>query len=174
MIRRVRRRRAHVVFLDESGLLLTSTDRHDRISVLSAISISPSRRRVGLDFRLLPDDANVQGENTVAFLRELQRQLPVPMDSPVGPGQGLRPLQDRPRLLDREPGDRDGAVLRLHPRVEPRRRGDTKYGRLANFAPEDTAELRVAPTEDLERLHRRPRLSTSFIRLAEIPIRLRM
>ena len=34
---------------------------------------------MGLYFRLLPDDANVHGEDTVAFLRELRRRLPVPM-----------------------------------------------------------------------------------------------
>ena len=35
--------------------------------------------------------------------------------------------------------------------------GHTKYGRLANFAPEDTAELRAVLVEEFERLHRRAR-----------------
>ena len=49
-----------------------------------------------------------------------------------------------------------------------------KHGRLANFAPEDTAELRAELVRELERLHRRPKLLASFIRHAEIPIRLRL
>ena len=50
----------------------------------------------------------------------------------------------------------------------------TKHGRLANFTPEDTPELRAVLTEELERLHRRPDLLASFIRRAAIPIRLRL
>ena len=49
----------------------------------------------------------------------------------------------------------------------------TKHGRLANFAPEDTTELRAEVVKELERLHRRPKLLASFIRQARIPIRLR-
>ena len=52
--------------------------------------------------------------------------------------------------------------------------GHTKYGRLANFAPEDTDELRAALVEELGRLHRRPKLLASFIRHAAVPIRLRL
>ena len=59
--------------------ILQSWDRHDRISAISAITVSPRRRRVGLYFHLLPDDTNVHGEDVVGFLRELRRQLPVPM-----------------------------------------------------------------------------------------------
>jgi transposase len=176
------------VFLDESWFLLTPTvrrtlaprgetpvlrswDRHDRISALSAITVSPSRRRLGLDFRLLPNDADVHGEDTVAFLRELRRQLPVPMTL----------LWDRSNVHDRSKAVR--AYLAEHPSIEtepfpgyaPEANPDeggwgyTKYGRLANFAPEGTDELRSALAAELERLHRRPRLLASFIRHAAAP-----
>jgi hypothetical protein len=52
--------------------------------------------------------------------------------------------------------------------------GYTKYGRLANFAPEDTAELRAALVGELERLDRCPKLLASFIRNAAVPIRLHL
>ena len=163
IIRRARRRRAHLVFLDESGFMLTPTvrrtlaprgetpilkswDRHDRISAISAVTVSPRRRRLGLYSRLLPDDANVHGEDTVAFLRELRRQLPVPMTI----------LWDRGNIHDRSRVVR--AYLARHPEVVTEKLpsyapetnpdesvwGHTKHGRLANFAPEDTAELRAA------------------------------
>lgn len=156
--------------------VLHSWDRHDRISAISAITVSPSRKRVGLYFRLLPDDANVHGEDTVEFLRELRRQLPVPMTV----------LWDRGNVHDRSKAVR--AFLAEHPAIETERFpsytpeanpdegvwGYTKYGRLANFAPEDTAELRAALVAELERLHRRPKLLASFIRHAVVPIQLRL
>jgi transposase len=181
------------VFLDESGFMLTPTvrrtlaprgktpilrswDRHDRISAISAIVVSPSRRRLGLHYRLLPDDANVHGEDTVEFLRELRRRLPVP----------LTILWDRGNVHDRSKAVR--AYLADHPAIEtepfpgytPEANPDegvwqhAKHGRLANFAPEDTAALRAELVKELERLHRRPDLLASFIRHAEIPIRLRL
>src|SRR4051812_40663955 len=156
--------------------VLHSWDRHDRISAISAITVSPSWRRLGLYFRLLPDDTNVRGEDTVEFLRELRRQLPVPMTI----------LWDRGNVHDRSKAVR--AYLAEHPAIEtepfpsytPEANPDegmwgyTKHGRLANFAPEDTDELRAALVAKLERLHRRPRLLASFIRYAGIPIRLRL
>jgi transposase len=156
--------------------ILKSWDRHDRISATSALTVSPSRKRVGLVFQLLPDDANVHGEDTVAFLRELRRQLPVPMTI----------LRDRGNVHDRSKAVR--AYLAEHPAIEtepfpsytPEANPDegvwgyTKYGRLANFAPEDTAELRAALVAELGRLHRRPKLLASFLRHAGIPIRLRL
>jgi transposase len=181
------------VFLDESGFMLTPTvrrtlaprgktpilrswDRHDRISAISAIVVSPSRRRLGLHYRLLPDDTNVHGEDTVEFLRELRRRLPVPMTI----------LWDRGNVHDRSKAVR--AYLAEHPAIEtepfpgytPEANPDegvwehTKHGRLANFAPEDTAELRAELVRELARLHRRPKLLASFIRHAAIPIRLRL
>jgi transposase len=191
IIRRARRRKAHLVFLDESGFMLTPTvrrtlaprgrtpilpswDRHDRISAISAITVSP-RRRLGLVYRLLPDDADVHGEDTVEFLRELRRRLPVP----------LTVVWDRGNVHDRSRAVR--AYLAEHPAIEteplpgyaPEANPDegvwqhVKHGRLANFAPGDTAELRAALTRELGRLSRRPDLLTSFIRHAEVPIRLR-
>lgn len=193
IVRRARRRGAHLVFLDESGFMLTPTvrrtlaprgetpilrgwDRHDRISAISAITVSPRRRRVGLYFRLLPDDTNVRGPDVVEFLRELRRQLPVPMTI----------LWDRGNVHDRSKVVR--AYLAEHPSIEtepfpsytPEANpdegvwGHTKHGRLANFTPEDTAELRAVLVEELNRLDRRPDLLASFIRHAEIPIRLRL
>ena len=49
----------------------------------------------------------------------------------------------------------------------------TKRGRLANFAPEDTAELRAALVEEFGRIHGEPELLSAFIRHAGVPIRLR-
>ena len=154
--------------------ILRRWDRHDRISAISCITVSPVRRRLGLYFQLLPDDTNVNGERMVEFLRELRRQMPWP----------LRIVWDRGNVHDRSQAVR--AFLAEHPSIRtekfpsytPEANPDegvwqhTKHGRLANFTPEDTAELRSAVSGELARLQRSPKLLASFIRRAEVPIRL--
>ena len=54
-------------------------DRRDRISAISAITISPIRKRRGLYFTLLADNENVHAEDVVSFLRQLKRHLPGPI-----------------------------------------------------------------------------------------------
>jgi transposase len=49
----------------------------------------------------------------------------------------------------------------------------TKHGRLANFAPEDTWELRKVLIEEFDRLHNRPDLLAASLRRAGIPVRVR-
>jgi transposase len=155
--------------------IVRSWDRHDRISAISAVAVSPKRRRLGLYFRLLPDDANAHGEDTVDFLRQLRRHIPGPMTI----------LWDRGNIHDRSKAVR--AYLAGHPEVvteklpgyAPETNPDemvwqhTKHGRLANFAPEDTAELRSVLVEEFERINRKPELLAAFIRHAEVPIRLK-
>jgi len=39
------------------------------------VTVSPVRRQPNLDFRLLPDDTNAHGEDTVAFLAQLRGEI---------------------------------------------------------------------------------------------------
>ena len=81
---------AYIVFCDESGFMLTPTIgrtwaprgctpwiRHhycnDRLSVISGISVSPTRRQLGLFGMFFRD--NISQEEVVAFLREVLRHL---------------------------------------------------------------------------------------------------
>ena len=43
------------------------------------MTVSPVRRQPNLDFRLLPDDTNANGEDTVAFLAQLRGEIRGPM-----------------------------------------------------------------------------------------------
>jgi transposase len=155
--------------------ILRSWDRHDRISAISAITVSPGRKRLGLVFRLLPDDVNARGEHTVEFLRELRRQLPVPLTILWDKGN----IHDRSRAVREYLADHPSIETAPFPSYTPEANPDegvwqhTKHGRLANFAPQDTSELRAELVKEMERLHRRPKLLASFIRRARIPIRLR-
>jgi transposase len=192
IIRKARRRKAHLVFLDESGFMLTPTvrrtlaprgqtpilrswDRHDRISAISAVTVSPKRRRVGLYFRLLPDDANAHGEDTVDFLRQLRRHIPGPMTLLWDRGQ----IHDRSKVVRAYLAGHPEVVTEKLPSYAPETNPDemvwqhTKHGRLANFAPEDTAELRAVLVEEFGRIHGKPELLSAFIRHAGVPVRLR-
>lgn len=88
-------RRAHIALLDESGFLLAPLVRRtlarrgktprqdcsasrDKISVISAITLSPQARRVGLHFMLLGKNKNFHGEEVVLFLRQLKAEVPGP------------------------------------------------------------------------------------------------
>ena len=81
---------AHIVFVDESGFLLIPTVRktwspigqtpvvrhcyrHDRISAISGIAVSPRRFHCVLYCHLYED--NIQGAEAQAFLRHLLRQI---------------------------------------------------------------------------------------------------
>src|SRR5262249_51161385 len=89
-----RQRDAHLVFLDESGFMLTPTvrrtwaprgsepvqdawDRRDRLSAISCLTVSPTAARPYLHFQLLQH--NVRGEDVVGYLRELKRKLRRPL-----------------------------------------------------------------------------------------------
>ncbi len=82
---------AHLVFIDESGFLLIPSVcktwspigqtpifhhryRHDRISAISGIAVSPKRFHCTLYCQLYED--NIQGEEVAVFLRHLLRQIP--------------------------------------------------------------------------------------------------
>jgi transposase len=81
---------AHLVFIDESGFLLIPSVRktwspvgqtpillhryrHDRISAISGIAVSPKRFHCTLYCQLYED--NIQGEEVAVFLRYLLRQV---------------------------------------------------------------------------------------------------
>ena len=96
ILRAARQRGAHLAFLDESGFFLLAAvrrtwapqgqtpvlpawDRRDRISVISAITVSPVRQRLNLCFRLLPTNRNAKATDIVDFLRLLKSTLRGPL-----------------------------------------------------------------------------------------------
>ena len=81
---------AHLLFVDESGFLLIPTVRrtwaprgqtpivrhryrHDRVSVISGISVSPTRHRLGLYFDR--HTSNIRAPEVCRFLRSVLRHL---------------------------------------------------------------------------------------------------
>jgi transposase len=110
---------AHLVFIDESGFLLIPSvrktwaprghtpllrfwQRHDRLSVISGLSVSPGRRHLGLYYRL--HRTNIHQAEVCEFLRHLLRHLRGPLivlwdNGRIHKGPPIRALCHRfPRL----------------------------------------------------------------------------
>ena len=190
IVREAQRRRAHLVFLDESGYFLTPTvrrtwaprgqtpvldawDRRDRISAISSITVSPKTRRLNLHFDLLGDNANVHAEDVVDYLRRLRATV----------GGPLTVLWDGSRVHDRAKAVQ--AFLADHPDVRterlpayaPELNPDelvwawTKYGRLGNLAAANTGWLRDYIITELNYMRNHPELLASFIEKTNLPLR---
>src|SRR5262249_28810412 len=147
--------------------------KRDRISAISCITLSPRRYLPGLSFELLPDNTNVTATHVVAFLKALKQSLPrftvIWDQNPIHSKSGL--VQE---FLAANPGivaeDFPGYVPDLNP--DEGVWGYTKYGRLANFAPGNSKELRERVEAELLWLKRHAYMLYSFIEHTDLPLKL--
>jgi transposase len=183
--KKARRRGASIVFIDETGFRLQPVnrrtwaprgetpvqrawDRYDRLSVIGAVALSPTRRQISTPFQI--HHSNICSSDVLDFIRQLRRHF-------------RRPLIF---CLDRWPVHRSAikqlAALRfrhidvewlpayapeLNP-VEPRW-SHTKRGDLANFVPHDSRQLARAVRTSLNgQSHQQ--LKRSFFHSAKLKI----
>lgn len=169
IVRDAYRRHAHLIFLDEAGFMLTPTvrrtlapkgktpiikalQRHDRISTISCVTLSPDKELPGLYFELMPAGLNVTAEDIVAFLKQLKEELPgawtVVWDR--------HNIHSKARLVKTWLAGQKDVVLEDLPAYAPALNPDEmvwswlKYGRLANLSPSDVRELRDHLLTELE------------------------
>jgi len=148
--------------------------RKGRISAISAITVSPVRKRTNWVFRLLPDNRNAHGQDTVAFLAQLRSQVQGPMTVIGDQSQ----IHERSSVVRKYLAKHPEIVTEDFPGSAPEANpdegvwGDTKDHRLPNYAPEDTGELRSRLWSEWSSRRQRPDLLASFIRHAGIPLRL--
>jgi transposase len=188
ILREAWRRGAHIAFLDESGLMLMPlvrrtlarrgqrvfmrcSARHDRVSAISCVTLSPQGRHVGLYFGGWINQ-NVHGEEVVEFLEYLTRKVP---------GEWTV-VWDRNNIHGRSKAVK--AWLAKHPEVvvedfpahDPDANPDewvwswAKYGKLCNLCPQNVNDLFDAVWAALEELKDQPRLLASFIMDAGVPL----
>jgi len=178
---------AHLLFLDESGFLLTPpvrktwsprgqtpiirhVYRHDRISAISEISVSPIYRNLGLYCQLF--DKNIDGEIVCAFLKDvlhhLRGHIIVLLDNgKIHKGAPIYQLLRRfPRLH-----------LASFPAYAPELNPDEGIWRLlkqalANSRPDTSQELADLLSGELCRLSQSPVLLMSCIEQSELPLSL--
>jgi transposase len=181
--RRTRERGAHLVFLDESGFMLTPTvrrtwaprgetpdllawDRRDRLSVISCITVSPMTGRLNLYFEILKDNINAHGEDIVSYLKQLKRQLGGPF-TVIWDGSKIHSRSNAVKAyLAKHPEIQAKTLPGYAPELNPDEGvwGWCKYGRLANLAADNTTHLRDKVTSELKSLKRNRTLLTSFVK----------
>jgi transposase len=189
IIRQAYQRRARIALLDESGFLLSPvvrrtmaprgktpvlvcSDRHDRISVISAITLSPRAQRVGLHFMLLGDNENFHGEEVVLFLQQLKGEV-------AGPWTVVwdrNKIHSRAKVVKAWLAKHPEVVVEDFPAHAPNTNPDedvwcwTKYSQLCNLAPSDVNDLRTHVYDTLVALKNQPQLLISFILHARVPL----
>jgi transposase len=189
IVREAFRRRAHIVFLDESGFqlnpsvrrtlaprgrtpVLEAWDRRDRISAISCVTTSPVRARPGLYFDLLPVNRTVHAEEVVGFLRELRRRL----RGPFTVVWDRHKIHSRAKAVKAYLAEHPEIVVEDLPAYAPQLNPDewvwgwTKYGRLSNLAAWDADQLWGWVIDALVELKFRPDLLNAFIQDAELSL----
>lgn len=174
------------MFLDESGFmlqpfirrtwaprgrtpLLRQWDRRDRLSAISALTVSPRRRRFGLYWALYRH--NIRNTEILRFLQALRRHLP----------RGFTLIWDRHRP---HRATRVATWLAQYRRIVvewlPAYAPDlnpvepvwshTKYADLANYTPDDLAALESAVLASLTRTRGQGSLLASFVHAADLEL----
>jgi len=144
-----------------------SWDRRDRISVISAISVSPRRRRLGLYFDIC--DHNIVTEDFEQFVAELlahlRRGVILVMDRwQVHRSGASRLVQRFAQRLDIEWLPPYAPELNPTEQVWMR----AKYVDLANYIPEDVRELSRAVRRCVRRTRSQQKLLRSFFKHAKL------
>lgn len=181
------RRHAHLVLIDESGFLMSPLVRRtlaprgrtpilkpkaahrEKVSTIAALTISPQRHRLNLYWATLPRSF-VNAERTAAFLRGLLRYLRGPVivvwdGGPMHKGEPIgRVVADFPRLsLERLPP--------YAPELNPVEYlwNHLKYGKLANFVPDDVFQLDRVLHQHLARARKSPDRLKGFLKASGLP-----
>jgi len=189
ILRQAYQRRARIALLDEAGFLLAPvvrrtmaprgqtpvldcSDKHDRISVISAITLSPRAQRVSLHFMLLGQDENFHGEEVVLFLQQLKGERGGPWTIVWDRSK----IHSRSKVVKQWLARHPDVVVEDFPAHAPNTNPDedvwawTKYGQLCNLAPRDVADLRQHIVDALVALKNQPQLLISFILHAKVPL----
>jgi transposase len=172
------------VFIDESGFMLQpvvrrtwaprgqtpvqkSWDRHDRLSVEAALTVSPHRRRIGLYFRIHSHNVRfTETKGLIAFIRRhIRRKFILVLDRLNAHRKAVRVL------LEEHPDRFEPAWLPAYaPELNPVEQvwNHAKYSHLANFIPEDIGHLERAVGDSLQRQRSASTLLRAFIKHADL------
>jgi len=171
---------------DESGFMLQPTvrrtwaprgqtpiqyswDRRDRLSAISAISVSPKRHRLDLYFSI--QDSNIRMDDLEAFVSQLlehfSRGVILVLDRwPVHRWAERRLRRRFSRRIDIE------WFPAYAPELNPVEQvwNHSKYSELANYIPDDVRALEKAVCESIEHIRSQKTLLRSFFKKAGLKI----
>lgn len=171
----------HVVFLDESGLLMAPhlrrtwapvgttpllyqrTRSREKVSMIAAITLSPQRNRLGLYFSLLVNE-NVTVDRLVPFLRQLKVHLPrgfLLLWDRLGAHRAVRMKE----FLDGQKKIRTEFFPPYAPELNPVEGvwAYLKMNPLANLAPHDARELSRRARTSTQEIQGNQQLLRSFL-----------
>jgi len=142
-------------------------DRHDRLSAISTITVSPRRRKIGMYFRV--QQHNVCAEDLVGIVRQLHGLLAGPIIlvwDRSGPHRKAARLllQDKPAWLRIE------WLPPYAPDLNPTEQcwNHAKHSDLANFLPDDTDELKQAVRDSFSGQRSNQKLLRSYFKTAQL------
>jgi len=173
----------HIVFIDEAGFMIEpliittwaqrghrpaikiSENRHDRISVIGAMTINMKTKKFGFLFQLSADNTNYRGHTVASFLDHIYNKL----------HGHVNLVWDSIKIHTAEPVN---IFLALHPAMKvfffplyaPELNpvdniwGYIKRHRLGNYCPENLIELRKRVRNELFRIQKRPDLLEAMFR----------
>ena len=139
--------------------------RHEKVSAIGALVVSPHRRRVNLYLALHPKQ-NIRGPHVLRFLRH----LPGPWLLWWDRGKPHRHQQGR-EYLQRHPQWQVEWLPPYAPELNPQEQVWTylKLGCLSNFAPDDVEDLSRQVRQHARRAARRPQLLKNLFRNSQLP-----
>ncbi len=145
--------------------------RHRKVSGIGALAVSPKRRSVNLFLRLHPD-SNIRGPEVLEFLRHLRRHLPGPLLILWDRGNPHRHQLVR-QYLARHPQCHVVWLPPYAPELNPQEQVWTylKYGRLANFAPDELKDICREVSREAARARRSPGLLKQLFCHSALPFR---
>ena len=149
--------------------ILQCWDRHDRLSVISALTLAPQRQRVGLYFDI--HGHNIRADDVYRFIQavrgRLRRKIILVLDRWSVHRAAIR------RLLERHSRSIDIELLPSYaPDLNPTEQvwNHTKYADLANYIPDDIHELGVEVASSMLETRSKPALLRSFFNWAELDL----
>jgi len=174
----------YIVFIDEAGFMLeplvrttwarrghtpvlkVSENRHDRISAIGAMTIRMVKpRRFGFLFHLSSDNTNFRGHTIVPFLDHLYNKLNGRINL-VWDSIKIHTAESVNNYLAFHPAIKVFFFPPYAPELNPVDNvwGYIKRHRLANYCPDNLAELRKRVRTELFRIQQRPDLLESMFR----------
>ena len=149
--------------------ILKSDDRRDRLSAISALTVSPKRRRLGLYFDIL--DHNVKTDDFEQFVERLLRRIRRPIILVIDRYSVHRSAAKR--LLARHRKRLSIEWLPAYaPELNPAEQvwNRTKHTDLANFVPDDVEHLGCSVNDSLKRTRSQQSLLRSFLNHTKWPL----
>jgi transposase len=145
--------------------ILECWDRHDRLSVISALTLAPQRQRIGLYFDI--HSHNIRADDVYRFIQivrhRLRRKIILVLDRWSVHRATIR------QLLERHARNIDIELLPAYaPELNPTEQvwNHTKYADLANYIPDDIHELGVEIAGSMLETRSTPVLLRSFFNWA--------